>query len=194
MSGFDGTFRAPIPGISLTHKLGSLPHEKPPQYTNPNDALEYFWKQFHRKEILKQIWSLLDQGCTVWAITKAILCKACLEGIIQLNLAMVIYQTVGQMILTLGKAKNINLKVNPKFRDGTFDSMKNNRINEKLGRKTNQAIPPSALKATILPKPDEITRHTEQITASKQPNQTIQDHYKPSDGLLAEIQKSKGQM
>lgn len=167
MAGFDTTFRAAIPGISLTHKMGSLPHEKPPKYVDPNEALEYFWKQFHRKDILKQIWALLEQGCTVWAINRAILFKAAMEGIIQLNLAIVIAPLVGHMIYTLGKAKGIDVKLSPEFRDKTEDLMMNSTLNKKLGRATNHPLPSSALKATLLPKPEDITKSLEDFTGKK---------------------------
>lgn len=183
MSGFDSTFRAAIPGISLTHKMGSLPHEKPPKYVKPDDALEYFWKQFHRKEVLKQIWALLEQGCTVWAITKAILFKACLEGIIAMNLSMVIYQHIGQMITVLGKSKGIDVKVNPKFRDKIKDDKLSINLNKKLGRAVPQKIPASALKSTMLPKADQITKAMNEFTGKQAPA--------AHNGLLNTVQKEQ---
>ena len=93
----DATFRHPIPGSSLTKKMGSLPHQKPPKYTDPNQALEYFWKNLNRPEILKQIWYVLEKGATVWAVARAVLYKAASMGIIQMNLGIILHPTVGKI-------------------------------------------------------------------------------------------------
>lgn len=117
MSGaFDSTFQAPIPGISIGHhKLGELPHEKPPEYTKPEEALEYFWKLLIQPRIQRQIWAVLKMpSATVQAVTHAILYKAAMQGIIQMNLAVVINPTVGQMVYTIAKAGGINAKIGPK--------------------------------------------------------------------------------
>lgn len=193
MTASDSTFRAAIPGQSLTMKMGSLPHQKPPKFVKPQDALEYFWKQFHQKAVLKQIWQLLESGVTVWAITKAILYKAALEGIITMHLGMVIYQTVGQQIATLGKAKGIDTKLNPKFRDKVQDKFQSDAINKKLGRPGNLPIPHSALKSTMLPKPEDITKHVQSFTGTPAgTGQPVKED--KAAGLLSQIQESKGQV
>lgn len=187
MSAFDNTFRAAIPGSSLTHKLGDLPHERPPKFTDPNEALEYFWKQFHRKEILKQIWSILENGGTVFAITRAILYKAALEGVIQMNLGIAIYQTVGKMIETLGKSKGIDVKTNPKFKDKTKDSITNRNIAEKLGDKSGKTIPHSALRRMQLPHAEDISKDADMFKSSTPPLMGAQDKMQeaaPKKGLL----------
>jgi hypothetical protein len=175
----DATFRHSIPGSSLTHKMGSLPHEKPPKYVDPNEALEYLWKQFHRKDILKQIWSILENGGTSWAITRAVLYKACLEGVIQMNLATVIYPTVGKMITAIGQAKGIKVNLNPKFRDKIKDKTLNDKLLEKIGDKSGKQIPTSALKYMMLPKPEDITNDTKKFLQQKQTTK------EPETGLLS---------
>lgn len=188
MSAFDSTFRAAIPGASLAHKMGSLPHEKPPQYVDPNEALEYFWKQLNRKDILKQIWNLLEQGATVWSITRAILYKAAVSGIIQLNLAVVIYPIVGKMIHTIGAAKNIkNMKTYPKFRDKIKDDMLNKKLNEAMGKQGNNPIPPSALKGMVIPKAEDITHDHTKFMQMKMPIGASTSEVAPKTGLLNKI-------
>lgn len=122
MSAFDATFRAAIPGSSLTHKMGSLPHEKPPQYTDPHEALEYFWKQLSRPDVMKQIWQISRNGGTVWAIARAVLYKAALEGIIQLNLALILYKTVFMMIDTIIQSRGLTPNRYPKFKNKDLDA------------------------------------------------------------------------
>jgi hypothetical protein len=51
MSMFDG----PIPGASLTTELGAEPHEKPPIYTDPDEAYEFLMNKVQSPEAFKRI-------------------------------------------------------------------------------------------------------------------------------------------
>lgn len=116
MPAFDSTFSAPIPGSSIGHhKLGELPHEKPPEYTDPHEALDYFWKLLIQPKIQRQIWDILKlPDAHVSSVARAILFKAALNGIIQMNLGMVIYPIVQQMVNTIAKAGGVNASLAPK--------------------------------------------------------------------------------
>lgn len=161
----DHTFRSPIPGSSLSqHRLGDMLHEKPPKHVDPNEACEFIWKQLHNKVVLKQLWQLLETGAPVSSISRAVLYKMALEGVIQINLAIVIYPIVNGMIETLGKSKGIkNLKQFPKVRDPIKDSAVNNHINQKLGQNGNNQIPNSVLKIRPIPKAEDITKGANQL-------------------------------
>lgn len=106
---------AVVPGISIAHhKLGELPHERPPQYTDKNEALEYIWKLLIQPKIQRQIWDILRMpSATVDGVTKAILYKASMAGIIQMNLAIVIAPLVGKMIYTIAKAGGVSATIGP---------------------------------------------------------------------------------
>lgn len=194
----DATFRHAIPGSSLTHKLGSYPHEKPPKYVDPNEALTYFWKQLNRPDILKQVWLMLEQGATVWAITRAVLYKAATMGIIQMNLMAVIAPTLGKMVNTVAQAKGIKAKQVPKIRDKVADQMMNSKLNEQLGNKNGKPLPVSALKSTILPKASEVTADAEKFMKMASPGQNLSALQPPPQninpasapkGLLAKANK-----
>lgn len=154
----DQTFKSAIPGSSLAHhKLGELPHERPPKYTDPNEALNYFWKQFHRPEILKQIWQLLEKGATAFAIARAVLYKAASTGIIQMNLGVSIYATVKSMIVAIGQSKGINVKQNPKVKDKIKDNLIHDHINTHF-KDRQGPVPPSALTMMKVPKPEDLDK------------------------------------
>jgi len=107
---------AVIPGSSIGHhKLGMLPHEKPPEITDKNEALEYFWKMLIQPKIQRQIWDILKMpNSTIWAMTKTIIYKAALTGVIQMNLGMTLAPVVSQMIDTIAKAGGVNATKWPK--------------------------------------------------------------------------------
>lgn len=144
MSATDQSFKAAIPGSSLTYEKGSMPHQKPPKYTKPEEALEYFWKQLHQKEILKQIWHISEQGGTMFAMARAILYKAALSGVIQPNLAIVIYPIVQKMLIAIVQSKGIKPKIHPKLRSANKDAMMKDKIRDMIkqsSRKTGVPLP-----------------------------------------------------
>lgn len=192
MTATDSTFRAAIPGMSMTHKMGDLPHEKPPKFTDKNQALEYFWKLLNQPKNLKQIWMIGEQGASARQIALPILYKAGLEGIIQMNLAITISGTLAQMIVTLCKSNGIDIPLLPKMRDSVKDTMKNKALNTKMGNKENPAIPASALKAMTIPKAQDITKgHKAFMKMNIQPSEPDKpesnDDITPGKGLLGGV-------
>lgn len=181
MSAVDSTFKAAIPGMSLTHKMGDLPHEKPPKFTDKNEALEHIWKLLNQPDILRQIWGVARQGGTAWAIARAILAKAAMSGIIQLNLAIVIGPIVASMIVAICKSNKIDVKITPKFRDKIFDGNKQQQINDKLSRPHNPNIPKSALRTQQYPRAADITKGHNELM--KQGSRTTPQE--PPQGLMA---------
>jgi hypothetical protein len=175
----DASFRSAPPGISIGHhKYGALPHEKPPKFVNQVEALEFMWKMLNRKDILKQIWDVLERGATAWAVARAILYKAILEGYVLMPLAMLMMPKVQSMIVVIGKSKKINVKSMPKFRDKTVDSKIKQHIDQKLGRQTPAPLPRSALKQYLMPKAEDITKAHESFMKSKGPNPGLLDQLK----------------
>lgn len=185
---FDSTFRSAIPGQGLTGKMGDLPHQKPPKFTDPDQALAYIWKMISRKDSLKQIWLCMEQGVTIWHIRRALLVKLCLEGIIMLNLAIIIKPQVDHMLEVIGKSKGIDVKLNPKFRDPIKDKMDNTELAKKTGRHDGKPLPQSALKSSILPKPEDITKQAQDNGVPS--DQPVKED--KSASLLSQIQASKG--
>ena len=192
MTATNSTFRAAIPGMSLTREMGSLPSDRPPEYTDANEAAEYFWKQFHRPEILKQIWMIAENGADARRIAVAVLYKAAMMGIIQMNLGIVLFPIVTQMVYTLCKSNGIDIKLIPKQRDKVKDAMMQKKINDKLGRKHNPPIPPSAMAAMIIPKAKDITKAHEDFLKMNIPAAAPKTPVTPQDqasatnaGLLA---------
>lgn len=156
---WDHTFRSSIPGSSLAYRHGSMPHSRPPKYVKPNDALEFIWKQLHQKKMLHTIWYYFENGGTVWAMAKTLLYKLTTEGIIQMNLAVIIYPVVANMLFTLSKKKGISPKLNPKFKNATKDTMINKHITDKIGSQHSN-LPKSALANTHV-SADAITKDME---------------------------------
>lgn len=55
-------FDRPIPGESLTTPPKSMPYERPPVYTDPQEGLKAIWKQLTDTDTAAQIGAVMDRG------------------------------------------------------------------------------------------------------------------------------------
>lgn len=104
-------FDAPIPGESLTKPVGGMPMEHPPQFTDPNKALEYLLDKLTQPKHLTRTLVLLKAGAPVDTITRSILFKGVLEGLWTVDLAFLIAQVTMWQIETVAKMKGIKYKL-----------------------------------------------------------------------------------
>lgn len=175
MSATNQSFQAPIPGMSIAVNRKEYPYGQPPKFTNPQEALDYFWKQLHKNDVLKMIWYAAEKGADARRIAMAILYTAGHQGIIQLNLGIVISPILAQMIQTIAKAKGINMPMLPKMRSKVKDTMMHDKA---------QALVQHAQK---------VKSGGRQATSEKTPQQEEQDMTsgsgQPQQGLLQQAQQ-----
>lgn len=102
---------APIPGQSLTKPPGSYAHEKPPQFTDEQEALEYVFNVvLRRKEVVIQFMTLLKGGLTVTELTNTFLYGGLMAGKWSVDLAFLMYQEVSWMFAAYAKLYGIKYK------------------------------------------------------------------------------------
>ena len=63
-------FDAPIPGESLTASPGAMPWEKPPQFADPEQAIEYLFGRLSSHKVMEKTVSLMDAGVPLEGIAK----------------------------------------------------------------------------------------------------------------------------
>jgi len=66
------SFKAPIPGISLTETPGKFPWDKPPRMTNPQEVLEYVEKILLQPETTEKIVDLLEAKASPKLLAKSV--------------------------------------------------------------------------------------------------------------------------
>lgn len=105
---FDHGLNAKIPGQSLTMAPGSMPMEKPPLFTDPAKASQYFWDQLHKdkKTIIKLV-VLLRKGVPAEYIARTILFTAIANGIIHINTGLLILRILVKQIAAIGMLKGV---------------------------------------------------------------------------------------
>jgi hypothetical protein len=110
------TFDAPVPGESLTTEPGNSPWERPPQFVNPSDAVEFVWKQITKPANMYSALTLMKQGVPVEAVAKVILFTGFVEGKWTPDVAMLIAKPVVAIIAGLAKAAQVDTKLMMKDR------------------------------------------------------------------------------
>lgn len=103
-------FDAALPGESLTKTPGSMPMEHPPQFTNPNDALEYLFGRFTSPKQATKLILLLKKGVPVEYLVNTLLFEGIAQGKWTVDVALLMYQVTYWQIESIGKLKGIKYK------------------------------------------------------------------------------------
>jgi len=103
---------APIPGQSLTKDTeDTYPWEKPPEFTNPREALDDVVGSIMQPEAMKNIVSALAQGAAVADLGTAILYAKFNEGKISPDAMMLLAEPVMYTIMAIGEEANIKYNI-----------------------------------------------------------------------------------
>lgn len=103
-------FDAPIPGESLTKMPSSMPMEMPAQFSDPEQALNYFWDKLTIPKKATQLILLLKKGAPVESVVNTVLFEAIAQGVVTVDLALNLYQIVYWQVETIAKSKGIKYK------------------------------------------------------------------------------------
>ena len=94
------SFNRPIPGQSLTNDPNNpMAFEKPPEFTNLDDAIEYFFATIVDEDNHPNIISLLRSGFPIMDLTEIILYNAFVEGKINPDLLLLLAEPVAYMLI-----------------------------------------------------------------------------------------------
>ena len=100
-------FEAPIPGESLTTPPGSRPWERPPEISDPEEAIQMHLSRLSNKEMMMDIADGLELGLDVVTLTEGILRSAVAEGIHSLDVSLIAAPVVHEFIKSVGDAAGI---------------------------------------------------------------------------------------
>src|SRR3990167_4869869 len=73
-------FDVPVPGQSLTKTPGNQMWEKPPQFTNDEDATEFVYDQLMKPRAIEQMLALMDADVPIEHMARTILFAGFSEG------------------------------------------------------------------------------------------------------------------
>ena len=94
------SFNRPIPGMSLTNDPNQpWPWEKPPEFTDVDDAIEYFFATIVDEDVHPQLISILQQGFPIMDLTEILLYNAFVEGKINPDMLLLLAEPVAYMLI-----------------------------------------------------------------------------------------------
>jgi hypothetical protein len=91
----------PIPGQSLTRAPGASPWEKPPQYVDPDDAMDFLFKQVTEPKHAHKLLALIGAGGTLSAIVGTILMGGFMEGKWTPDVAILLVKPLTHLLIQL---------------------------------------------------------------------------------------------
>lgn len=74
-------FDHPVPGESLTRELGSAPWQKPPQYSNIEDVIEYYTEKLSKPKKSTELVALMDNEIPISVLVNSMMLSNVMEGV-----------------------------------------------------------------------------------------------------------------
>mgnify|MGYP003155623927 CR=1 FL=1 len=94
------SFERPVPGQSLTNDPNQpWPWEKAPEFTNLDDAIEYFFALIVDEDNMPEILATLRRGFAVMDLTEVLLYNAFVEGKINPDMLLLLAEPVAYMLI-----------------------------------------------------------------------------------------------
>ena len=151
----------PIPGESLTNAPDNpYPFEKPPEFTDRTEALEYLFKSFTSEEIHKRLMGLVSQGVPIMSLTEIFLYKGFSEGKWNPDLLMMLVEPTAYMIMSLAERSGIDYVIMPEDEDEEELEIVNKKYKPSDLKQIDSKISKSSL-------PKEISEKLENMPAQK---------------------------
>lgn len=101
-------FNAPVPGESLTASPDNAkPWEKPPQFTNEDDAMVEIYLRLTERDKLKTLIGLIDNGIPLDEIAQVVLYKGYTEGQFNPDLMMLLIEPTIYLLISIADYADI---------------------------------------------------------------------------------------
>lgn len=93
----------PVPGQSLTQPKGNRPYEKPPQFTDPDKAMEFLFNRLTQLDTATQVVGMLKAGAPITVITSTLLMHGFSEGRWTPDVALLLAGPLSVLIRKIGE-------------------------------------------------------------------------------------------
>ena len=154
-------FNAPIPGQSLTTEPKGFPWERPPEITDPEEAIQYHLERISRQDILEGILDLIEvEELDVKTLTSGIMRGAVASGMHTIDVALLVAPVVHEFI----KQGALAFGLNPDdgFEDKEEKAEYAKARSTSLAKKMLKEMPPEVAVEAVQEKPVK-----EQVVAEK---------------------------
>ncbi len=104
-------FSAPVAGESLTSTPQNMAFEKPPQFTELQEATEFVWDQLNKRDNTLKLLAMLDKQVPIDGLVKTILFSGFASGKWTPDLSVLMAQPVVAMVMAIGRGAGIDTRL-----------------------------------------------------------------------------------
>ena len=104
-------FDVAIPGQSLTKEPKAYPWESPPQFTTPDEVMDYYFNKFEDDEILFSLFAMLEAEIPVTTIVNSMIMGGFGEGMYTPDLGIIVAEDLGMLIMVIAEEAGIDYKI-----------------------------------------------------------------------------------
>ena len=162
---------APIPGQSLTDEPNNFAWERPPEITDPDEAVVFHLDRLSEKPIVDSVLHLLQMGFPVDVLTRSILTGAVGSGMHSIDVSLLISPVIEEEIAYMGTTAGVKFK-------NTFG---NDETDDEIQEKKLKDVVMSRLEEELGKGDDSFIRETAEALGSSQESalETMQDEVTP---------------
>jgi len=103
-------FSAPIPGQSLTNEPKNFPWERPPEISDPREAIKFHIDGLNKPEAIDNVLELMQIGVPIRAIAETALTTAQMEGIHSVDVSLIIKDVVYEELISIAEEAGLDYK------------------------------------------------------------------------------------
>lgn len=100
-------FNAPIPGESLTTELGGRPWQKPSQYSDINEVVNYYTTRMNTEEFSMQLADVMDMGIPLTTLANSIQMSGVMQGKHTIDAGILVMPVLMEQMMVIGDALGI---------------------------------------------------------------------------------------
>lgn len=103
-------FARPIPGASLTSKLGKYPYENPPDMVEIEDVMNHYMSKLADQEVIDDIALICELGVPIKPIVKSLVTSQQMEGRHSIDAGLIVAPVLHEFIKQAVEATGITVK------------------------------------------------------------------------------------
>ena len=117
-------FNRHIPGQSLTSKLGQYPWQRPAEYTNVDDAMEFYAARIMNPVFRDQIAETMELGVPITAIANALQGNGVMMGKHTIDVGVLILPVIMEMLAYIGDEEGVDYVMGTELEDPDEDKFR----------------------------------------------------------------------
>jgi len=101
-------FDLPVPGMGMTHELGSRPWQQPAQYTTIDDVAQLYVAQMQDESFMEQALNLLETKMPVTMIANAMQTTNVMNGVHSIDLGVLALPIIMEMVMLIADTEGVD--------------------------------------------------------------------------------------